>query len=68
MVKKNKVVLFFCCVFSLSGCVPAILGVKEIKTAGGTHISFITGAGASVSANGLDTINDNRGIKPSEGR
>lgn len=52
-------------VVSLSGCLaPALLGVKDIRTAGGTQISFITGADIGVSMNGTDTVDNNRGIKP----
>lgn len=42
-----------------------MLGVKEIKTAGGTRISFITGGKVGAEANGIDTVQDMRGIKPS---
>lgn len=46
---------------------PALLGVKSIKTAGGTKIDFITGADFTVGANGVDTVRDSRGIMPEGG-
>lgn len=49
--------------FSLSGC-GMILGVKEIKTAGGTVIKFNSGFGAEASFSESDTLNNNRAIKP----
>ena len=41
-----------------------ILGVKEIKTAGGTVIKFNSGFGAEASFSESDTLNNNRAIKP----
>lgn len=49
-----------------SGC-GALMGFKEIETAGGTKISFITGADFRIGANGLDTVDNNTGIKPGIG-
>lgn len=49
--------------FSLTGC-GMVLGVKEIKTAGGTVIKFNSGFGFEASASGSDTLNNNRSIKP----
>lgn len=46
---------------------PALLGVKSIKTAGGTEVNFITGADFTVGANGIDTVRDSRGIAPQGG-
>ena len=48
----------------LSGCVPLITGIKEYKS-GDTKISFISGFDVSAAANGIDTVDNNRGIKPS---
>ena len=45
-------------VLTSTGC------VKRIKTAGGTEIDFVTGADISFGLNGVDTVNNNRGIKP----
>ncbi len=48
---------------TFAGCVPAILGVKRYQS-GTTTIDFITGADITVGANGIDTVENNRGIKP----
>ncbi len=45
---------------SLQGC-SAILGVKEYRS-GDTVIKFVTGADISLGANGIDTVDNNRGI------
>lgn len=51
---------------AMTGCAaPLLLGVKEITTAGGTQVKFITGGDFRIGANGVDTVEDNRGIKPS---
>lgn len=47
-----------------SGCVPLITGIKEYKS-GDTKISFISGFDVSAAANGIDTVDNQRGIKPS---
>lgn len=47
-----------------SGCVPLLTGIKEYKS-GDTKISFISGFDVSAAANGIDTVDNNRGIKPS---
>ncbi len=47
-----------------TGCIPLVTGIKEYKTSGGTTVSFITGADFKVGANGVDSVDDNRGIKP----
>lgn len=49
---------------SQQGCVPLITGIKEYKS-GDTKISFISGFDVSAAANGIDTVDNNRGIKPS---
>ena len=52
---------------SFSACaVPLLTGVKNIKTAGGTEISFITGADFRLGANGIDTVDERRGISSVE--
>lgn len=52
---------------SLSSCAfPLLLGVKSYQS-GETRIDFITGADLTVGANGVDTINNNRGIVPGSG-
>lgn len=50
----------------LTGC-GMLLGVKEIKTGGGTQIKFATGFDFGVAANAIDTVDDRRGIKPEGG-
>ena len=58
------------CVMYLSGCA-ALAGVKSYESgtdAGGkeySRIEFISGLDLGVSANGIDTVEDKRGIKPS---
>jgi hypothetical protein len=48
--------------FALSGCLaPALLGVKSYKS-GDTQIEFITGADFTVGANGLNKVDNRRGI------
>lgn len=42
----------------LSGC------VKEIRTAGGTHIKFATGFDFGAHASATDTLDSRRQIKP----
>lgn len=49
-----------------TGCM-AMMGIKEIQTAGGTRISGITGVDFSAGVNGVDTVNDKRGISPGGG-
>lgn len=57
------IIMMFC-----NSCLaPALLGVKSIKTAGGTKIDFITGGDFSIGANGVDTVRDSRGISPQGG-
>jgi hypothetical protein len=59
---------WFYVVSALSGCaVPLLLGVKEVRTAGGTEVKFITGGDFRIGANGIDTVEDNRGIRPGGG-
>lgn len=56
------------CIVLFSSCaVPAILGVKSIKTAGGTEVNFITGADFRIGANGIDQVQEKRGIEPTNG-
>ena len=50
-------------VSTLSGCAaPLLLGVKSYKS-GDTHIEFVTGADIGFSANGINNVNNQRGIK-----
>lgn len=47
---------------ALQGCaVPALLGVKSYQS-GDTKIDFITGVDFGFGMNGIDTVNNNRGI------
>lgn len=58
----HKVQLYFILVLSLllNGC------VKSIETSGGTKINFITGWDLHAGMNGVDRVEDQRGIKPTE--
>lgn len=50
----------------LNGCaVPLLLGVKEYPTENGP-IRFITGADIMVGLNGVDAVENKRGISPKE--
>ena len=57
-------VILVLALINTTGCIPLVTGVKEYRTASGTTISFITGADFKVGANGVDDVNDQRGIKP----
>lgn len=50
--------LLFVCLEVLTGC------VKHIETSGGTKIDFVTGLDVGASLNGVDTVQNERGIKP----
>lgn len=51
---------------TLSGCaIPLLLGVKEYPTEDGP-IRFITGADIMVGLNGVDAVENKRGISPKE--
>lgn len=52
-------------VLNLGGCAP-LLGLKSYQS-GDTRIEFITGADFSVGVNGVDTVENNRGIAPGTG-
>ena len=59
--------LLYLALLSLSSCAfPLLLGVKSYQS-GDTRIDFITGADITMGANGVDTINNNRGIVPGNG-
>ena len=59
------VVLLLLCLLYLQGCVPMITGIKTIDTSGdGTRIDFITGLDVGAQANGIDRVEDLRGIAP----
>jgi hypothetical protein len=52
----------------LSGCaIPALLGVKSYQS-GDTRIEFITGVDVGLGMNGIDAVNNTRGITPSEAK
>jgi len=57
--------IFFCLLLlATSGCAgPLLLGLKSYQS-GDTRIEFITGADFTVGANGVDSVNNNRGIRP----
>jgi hypothetical protein len=46
------------------GCVPLITGLKQYKGSDGSEMNFITGADITFGANGLDSVDNNRGIAP----
>lgn len=50
----------------LCACVPVLTGLKQIKTNkdGSSEYNFITGLDVGASLNGVDTVNNNRGINP----
>lgn len=63
----KKIILTGIVVSLLSGCaVPAILGVKSYQS-GDTKIDFITGMDFGFGMNGIDTVNNNRGISQEGG-
>ena len=63
----KKINLTVVCVCLLSGCaVPALLGVKSYQS-GDTKIDFITGMDFGIGMNGIDTVNNNRGISQEGG-
>jgi uncharacterized protein YceK len=60
-----QVLLAFTCIYFLSGCA-SIIGIKEYQS-GDTRISFVTGYDVGAAFNGVDTVDNNRGIKPGAG-
>lgn len=67
MVIKTLTISLLCGIISccaLSGCaVPLLTGLKEIQTTkDGSRYSFITGADFHIGANGIDKVDDKRGI------
>lgn len=62
-----KILILTVSILLLSGCIPLVTGIKEYKS-GSTTISFITGFDTQASLNGIDTVNNQRGIKPNENR
>ena len=56
--------LLYLIMAALTGC-SALVGIKEWPTKNGP-IRFVTGVDFSFGAHGLDTIDDNRGIKPTQ--
>lgn len=55
-------------ILSQTGCaIPALTGLKSIRTSGGTEISFMTGTDFHVGMNGVDRVEDKRGIAPTVG-
>ncbi len=53
-------IVMFC-----TGCA-SLVGIKSYKS-GDTEIQFITGYDIGAQANGIDTVNDSRGIAPGTG-
>ncbi len=56
--------LWFACLALLSGCIPLVTGIKKHTHSDGSVTEFITGADFTIGANGLDSVNNNRGIEP----
>lgn len=52
-------------VLSLTSC-GMILGVKEVRTAGGTVVKFNSGFGAEASFTESDELSNSRGIRPTK--
>ena len=51
----------------ISGCVPLVTGLKEVENGKETTTyRFITGADFHLGANGVDRVEDKRGIQPRE--
>jgi hypothetical protein len=48
----------------LQGCFPLLTGIKKHTHSDGSVTEFITGADFTIGANGLDTVDNNRGINP----
>jgi hypothetical protein len=63
----KKIISAVISIVFLSGCaVPALLGVKSYQS-GETKIDFITGVDFGFGMNGIDTVNNNRGISQDGG-
>jgi hypothetical protein len=63
----KKIILIVISVSLFSGCaIPALLGVKSYQS-GDTKIDFITGMDVGFGMNGIDTVNNNRGISQEGG-
>lgn len=51
-----------------TGCAgPMLLGIKSYES-GDTKINFLTGADFSFGINGVDTVNNQRGVQPNSNR
>lgn len=62
-----RMVVLVVCILSMAGCfAPAILGVKSYQS-GDTKIDFITGVDFGLGMNGIDHVDDNRSIAPTQG-
>ena len=54
---------------NLTACAgPLLLGVKEYQGSDGSRVKFITGADLGLSLNGIDTVENVRGINPEDKR
>jgi hypothetical protein len=52
---------------ALTGCLgPAVLGLKSYTGSDGSRMDFITGADFNIGANGVDRVENQRGIQPSQ--
>jgi hypothetical protein len=68
MKKVLAVVVLLAVSSMVQGCaVPALLGVKSYQS-GDTRIDFITGVDLGIGMNGVDTVNNSRGITADGGR
>lgn len=64
--KKMMIVIVGCLVaVSMTGCA-MLMGVKEYNKAsdGTVNVKFVTGGDVHFGLNGIDTVEDNRSIKP----
>ena len=59
------VAFWFALVALLSGCA-AIVGIKEYRGSDGSVMKFVTGYDVGATANGVDTVENTRGIRPTE--
>lgn len=56
-------------VMNLTACAgPLLLGVKEYQGSDGSVTKFMTGADFGISLNGIDTVENVRGIRPEDER
>ena len=62
-----SIVAALCVSCFTTGCFPLLTGVKEYQGSDGSKITFVTGFDTGVSFNGIDQVEDRRGIQPGAG-